>query len=464
MRKSTLWLSIASVIIIVIAILLISNIAYPSWVQSLLFWRPQGQREIAWFYGVDLGETYRMSLVPKEEEEPSAAQMQAALAVVEIRAESLAMTDPVVQLADGNTIAVQMPRSQALSTITSTLQAPGLVEFINAGTEYPASPVVETTLSEPQPTPAPTEGITGTQAITPTVYETLMTNNDLEHIELRPPRYGYYSVKFKLKPSGTEALLAQNQNHPGAYVCITLDKRILTCALSTQLMNTDVGGNVEYPIIIEEQNAESVSALLRSGMLPVPLQVGEAEDAGPTLGEEAIRRLATAAFIGLGAALAFLLVHYRLPGLLAVLPLLVLALISLALCRILPLPVTLATITGLGAMGLTTLGALLSVVERLRSRMQAGQVLTRAIEGSLSDAWPLIRDTHLALGLLAVATWIVGTAIAAQTLHWLGASLVAGALASLFSTIVFGYALIRLIFAIEPIQKLLNERGWLLGT
>ncbi|MBN1811852.1 MAG: hypothetical protein JXA14_08460 [Anaerolineae bacterium] len=463
MKKSTLWQSIGSVLVIILAVLVVLNIQHPSWVKSLLFWQPKDQREIAWLYGADLEDTHRITLIPEGEEKFSAAQMQASLNTIKSRAKNLSMTDPIVQLLDNNAIIVQVPNSQDLSIITPTLQAPGLIEFINAGSQVPSSETVETTLDRPSSTEtAPTETITPT-AESPTVYETLMTNNDLEYIELRPPSYGYYGAKFRFKPSGDKVLLDHNQDHPGDYICITLDKHILTCALSSQFMKTDLGGNVEYPIIIEGENAQATSALFHSGLLPVRLQVDKVEPADPALGKKPTQQLGTATIIALAAALAFLLVHYRLPGLLAILTLLVFALLSLALCRILPLPITLATIIGLAATGLTTLGALISIVERLRNRTRAGQPLPKAVEASLSNAWASIRNTHLAIGLLAIATWLVGAIVAAQTVHWLGASMVAGILASLFATMVFSHPLIRLIFGIQVIQILLSERKWLLG-
>jgi preprotein translocase subunit SecD len=198
-------------------------------------------------------------------------------------------------------------------------------------------------------------------------------------------------------------------------------------------------------------------------MLPVQLQVARVELAGPTLGEKTIQQLGTATIIALAVTFAFLLVHYRLPGLLAVLTLLVFALLSLALCKILPLPITLSTIVSLGATSLTALGALLSIAERLRNRARAGQALSRAAEASFSTAWPSIRNTHLALGLLAIAAWVVGAIVATQTIRWLGISLVVGTLASLFATMVFGRTLIRLIVDIDAVQGWLSEQKWPLG-
>jgi protein-export membrane protein SecD len=465
MRKSTIWQSIVSVLVMILAVLIVLNIKHPDWAKNLLVWQPEGQREIAWHYGVDIADNQRILLAPDmpEGEKPDAAQMQAALGVVRSRAKSLSLTKPVVELLEDDRIAVQVPNPQDLAVVTQTLQAPGLIEFIDAGTQYPATQIVETTLSEPQPPVTPTAGITPTQTVTPTVYETLMTNNDLEYIELQPPSQGYYSAKFRFNPSGQEALLGFNQNHPGDYICITLDKRVLTCALSSQLMKTDLAGNAEYPIIIEEGAAQATSALFRSGMLPASLRVNATEPAAPTLGEKTVQQLGIAAIIALAIALVFVLVLYRLPGLLAVLALVVFTLLSLALCRIMPLPITLTTIAGLGATSLTTLGALLSAAERLRQRVRADWTLPRAVEASFSNAWPSILNTHLALGLLGIATWIVAAIVAAQTIRWLGLSLITGTLVSLFATMVFDRTLTRLIAGIGAVQAWVGEQEWTLG-
>jgi hypothetical protein len=90
--------------------------------------------------------------------------------------------------------------------------------------------------------------------------------------------------------------------------------------------------------------------------------------------------------------------------------------------------------------------------------------LPRSIEASFSDAWPSIRNTHLALLLSAIASWIIGAIAAAQTVYWLGASLVVGTLVSLFVTMIFSRTLTRLIISIDAVLVWLGERkGLLLG-
>jgi preprotein translocase subunit SecD len=523
MKKSTIWQLIVSALVIILAVLLVLDIQHPDWIKGLLFWQPEETREIAWRYGVDLGDTYRIILLAPDvsagQEGSSAVQMQATLSVVKSRAQSLSMTDPVVQL-QGNFIAVYVSSLQDITVMTQTLQAPGLVEFISAGSQPPGSAQsVETTLGAPpeaeaQPTvtptptatpmptattaPTPTPEVTATTTLTPTestptltptatvtptmevtptqeppatelptVYETILTDDHLEYIQLRPPSYGYYGARFKFKPTAQNILLNHNLTHPGEYICITLDKRVLDCALADQLFETDQSGGtslraVDRLVDIGEGQAQSTSALFRSGKLPVQLRVEKVEPAGPTLGE-AVTQAGISSIIALVAALVFLLVHYRMSGLVADLALLAFALLGLALCRILPLPITLASTTGLAAAGLVAVGSILSIAERLRKGMQAGQPLPKAVEASFSKAWPSIRNTHLALLLLAIVTWSVGAITTAQTIYWLGAALVTGTLVSLFVIMIFSRTLMRSILSIDAVQGWLNERKWLMG-
>ncbi|MBN1977565.1 MAG: hypothetical protein JW918_09205 [Anaerolineae bacterium] len=563
MKKSTVWQSAVSAIVIVLAVLITLNIPHPDWITGLLFWQPAGQREIAWHLGADLGDTHRITLVPDVSEgqvPPNTAQMQAALNVVQSRARSLSAGGSAVQL-QGNAIVAQVPSMEDPTVVTQALQTPGLVEFIVAGGQYltpgeivetksntspeteplpsatptptatltPTAEITTTTTTTPTPeatptptagitatatatvtatepatttttttttptpetTPTPTAGITATATVTATepattttpeatptqevittetletAYATILDNNDLEYIELGPPDYGYYTIRFNLKPEAQTILVGHGVINPDVYICITLDKRVLTCALPNQLLGIDQSGAsnpgpVKIPIWTEGGLERTVAALLHSGALPVQLRVEKVERAGSTLGEQVAKQIGTASIIALSAALVFLLVQHRLLGLLADLALLAFGLLSLALCKIIPVPITLANVVGLAAASLSTLGGLLSIAERLRRQARAGFSLPKAVEASFSGAWPSIRNTHFVLLLFAITAWVIGAIVDAQTIYWLGVSLVASALAGLFVTMVFCRSLIRLILSSEAVQTWLNERRWLL--
>jgi protein-export membrane protein SecD len=519
MKKSTIWQSVVSTIVIILAVLIVLNIPHPNWITGLLFWQPVGQREIAWHYGADLGSTHRITLVPdvsEDQEPPSAAQMQAALNVVQSRVRSLSSAESVVQQ-QGQSIIAQVPSGEDSAVIAQALQAPGLVEFIIAGNQYlTPGDIVETSLDKPLPsaTPTPTATLpptveitatattTATATVTPTesttattptpeaapptskagptqeitttetpelVYATILNNDALEYIELGPPTSGYYTIKFSLKLEAQNTFMGYNITNPDLYICITLDKRVLACTLPNQFLGIDqsgasTSGPIVFPILTEEGVEQATSALLQSGALPVQLRVEKVERAGSTLGEQVAKQVGTASIIALAAALVFLLAHNRLLGLLADLALIVFGLLSLALCKIIPMPITLANVVGLAAAGLSTLGGVLVIAERLRKQVRAGYSLPKAVEVSFSGAWSSIRNPHLALLLFAITAWVAGAAIDDPTSYWLGVSLVAGTLSSLFATMVFCRSLTKLIFGIEAIQAWLNERKWLLDV
>ena len=174
-----------------------------------------------------------------------------------------------------------------------------------------------------------------------------------------------------------------------------------------------------------------------------------------------VRQIGIAAIIGLAAALLLLPAHYRFPGLLADLALVFFGFISLALCKIVPVPITLPTITGFAVAALLALQAHFTIFERLREGIRANRPLPKAVRNSFSDAWRSIRDTHLGLFLFSVVVWALGAATAAMSIHWLGVALAAGALISAFVTLVFTQLLTSLASSVS--QEWLDERKWLLG-
>jgi SecD/SecF fusion protein len=189
--------------------------------------------------------------------------------------------------------------------------------------------------------------------------------------------------------------------------------------------------------------------------------VEKIEPAEPTLGKATVRRIGIASIVSLAAVLVLLPAHYRFPGLLASLSLLVFGFVCFALCKIIPLPVSLPTLAGLGVSALLAIRAHLTTLERLHEEVRGARPLKRAIKNSLEQAQLSIRDTHLALLLVSIGLCIVGLATAALAILWLGAAVLAGALASAFAGLVVTPLLMSLASNVS--QDWLDERKWLVG-
>jgi len=459
MKKSTTW-QLATIILVALAALYVDlSIGHPDWVNNLLFWQPVGQRDIALRLGLDLqgGIQILLAADTPEGQEPDADAMEATRLIVENRAKSLGLAEPVVQTLDERHIVVELPNIRTPQRATEIIPATGLVEFVDAGTLFlPPGTAVETTLDGPA-VEEPAEPLTPT---TPAnrVFETVLSSDGLETILLYRTGDNKYSINFALTQETTDAFAAHTGTHAGQYLCVALDKEILSCAT---LPGSPLEGGGGIPVYLLDEYAQDISILLRYGPLPVPLQVEEIKTVGPALGNTTIEQGKRAIAIGVVVILLFTLLYYRLPGGLAALALLILASFNLALCKAIPLPLTLSSVTGFAAAALLAIGAHFFIFERLREEMRAGRSLSRATEVGFSRAWPSIRSVHLVFLVLSIATWYIGATTTAGSILWLGVTLLVGTLTSLFVTMVVTRTIARLTF--HTAREWLSERKWLLG-
>jgi preprotein translocase subunit SecD len=480
MRRSESWRLAITVLVVLAALFVALSADHPAWAESLLFWQPAGQRDIVLHTGLDLQGNLQVLLTSDlpEGQELNADTLEAARRIVENRASDLELTKPVVRVQNERHIVVQLPGIRERHQLTDTLQALGLVEFVNAGLAPPQpGAIVETTLDRPY-VEEPTTPLTPTTPTTPTtsgrVLETVVSSDDLAFIAPRRTGENAYMLDFLLAREATAAFDAYAAVHGGQFLAVALDKKIIGGASlpdpssgQDRLVTQDDQGNPRplqvSAYYLTDENATSISALLRYGPLPVPLRVEKLEPIGPTLGETVIQRSGRAVTIGLIAVLVFLPLHYRLLGLPADLALLIFTVLNFALCKVIPLPLTLPSVTGFAVAALATLGAHLTVIERLRGEMRAGQhlSLSRAIDTSFSNTWPSIRDIHLALLLISIAMWSAGATYAIDSIQWMGVTLLTGVLTSFFVTMVVTRPLIHL--TLGAARESLSERKWLLG-
>src|SRR5512136_1807120 len=127
-------------------------------------------------------------------------------------------------------------------------------------------------------------------------------------------------------------------------MCIVLDNKVQSCPSIRSPIPSGQGVITVGSGGIDEANR--LVNLLRYGALPVALEIVQSQTIGPTLGEDSIRASVIAGIIGLTAVMLFMLLYYRLPGLLADCALLLYTIILLALFKLIPVTLTLPGIAG----------------------------------------------------------------------------------------------------------------------
>jgi len=419
--------------------------------------------------------------------------MEAARGIVESRVNALGVSEPLVQLANGNRIIVQLPGVKNPDQAIKTFGQTGLLEFIDAGSTYlPTGTVVTTTLGGPASlsgnsaapgaqaaaTPVGQSAAAGSQAAstpgsagsaTPTVqlspipsttgaettYPTVLTGKDLQTASVGFDNLGRPQIDFTLTSSGAKKFADFTTKNVGKYLAITMDKKVIECPV---IQNPITGGqgviNGGSGPGFALQDAQDLVIQLKYGALPIPLKVVESNQVGPTLGAEAVHQSIIAGVIGLGIVLAFMLVYYRLPGLLADCALLIYAAVAFALFRVIPVTLTLAGIAGFILSIGMAVDANILIFERMKEELRGGRTLRAAIDAGFSRAWTSIRDSNFSTLITCIILYWFGMTFGASIIQGFAFTLAIGVIVSLFSAILVSRTFLELAVALGRVHDL----------
>ncbi len=197
------------------------------------------------------------------------------------------------------------------------------------------------------------------------------------------------------------------------------------------------------------QQANDLGVQLRGGALPVPVEIAEIRTVGATLGQDSIKSSIYAGLGGLILVLIFMVVYYRLPGLIADLALIIYALLTWASFALLGVTLTLPGIAGFVLSIGMAVDANVLIFERTREELQAGKSLYRSVESGFYRAFSSILDGNIT------------TVIACIALFWLGSGLVKGfaltlglgVAVSMFSALTCSRTLMFVAISISSLRK-----------
>ena len=162
------------------------------------------------------------------------------------------------------------------------------------------------------------------------------------------------------------------------------------------------------------QEAKLLAQRLNTGALPVPVTLVSQQTVGASLGNESLQKSLHAGLIGFALVALFMILFYRLPGVLAVLALCIYAMLTLALFKIWPVTLSLAGIAGFILSVGMAVDANILIFERMKEELRWGKNLDGSIRDGFVRAWTSIRDSN------------VSSLITCFILFWFSASLIKG--------------------------------------
>jgi protein-export membrane protein SecD/preprotein translocase SecF subunit len=424
-------------------------------------------------------------LPPGQEINPEA--METARIIVENRVNGLGVVEPLVQTQGDRRIIVELPGIEDEELAIATVRETGLLEFVDVEyaprvigtalrTDYlvgdatppesaPPITTTQTVTGTPQVTPAitTTEGVTGTAGVVPTpeeqVYHTVMTGSLLETAAVGRDQLGALEIYFELNGEGADIFADHTASHINQFLCIVLDKQVISCP-RIQTAIPDGQGRITGSFSLEE--ARKLAVQLRYGALPIPLRVETTRKVGPTLGQESVQKSIRAGTIGLAVVLLFMLIYYRLPGLLADLALITYALINFAAFKLIPVTLTLPGITGFLLSTGMAVDANILIFERMKEELRAGRSLWRSLRAGFDRAWTSIRDSNISTIITCAILAYFGSNFGASVVRGFAITLFIGVVISMFTAVLVTRTFMESAFS--WIGERLKHRLWLLGV
>ncbi len=253
-----------------------------------------------------------------------------------------------------------------------------------------------------------------------------------------------HHVKLKLNSSGidkfAQATAAASQKAEGSnYIAIMLDDEVISQPRVETTINQSecvISGG-----FTDSTETAELAALINSGNLPFSIKDVELSSIGPTLGEEALKTSLFAAGIGIILILLFMLLVYKLPGLVADIALLAYIAIVVYIMTLFRINLSLAGIAGIILSIGMAVDANVIIFERIKEELNLGKTIKTAVTSGFNRAFLAIIDANITTIIAAVVLYIFGTG----TIQGFAITLAIGTVVSMFTAIFVTKYLLNLV-------------------
>jgi preprotein translocase subunit SecD len=316
------------------------------------------------------------------------------------------------------------------------------------------------------PTPAPGTVPTTTEPLTKPVkvYQTVMTGRDLNmaYATIDQNQTSQYFqrpiIALEFNPGGAQKFAAYTSANVGNYLAIVIDKQVISSP-RVETAITEGRAVIQGDFTMDE--ARGLAAQLQYGALPIPFRVVSERVVDPILGQDSIQKSILAGLIGVFTVLLFMAIYYRVPGLVADVALIIFALVTFALFKLIPVALTLPGIAGfLLSIGMAV-DANILIFERMKEELRAGRSLGTAIEAGFDRAWTSIRDSNVSTLITCAILFWFGSNFGAGEVSGFAMTLFLGVVVSMFTAITVTHTIIRVLFFLA--RDFLQDHPRLLG-
>jgi len=382
-----------------------------------------------------------------ERQEITRDNLQSIQAIIERRVNAYGVTEPVIQRQLPDRLIVELPGIKDPEKAKQLIRQTAVLELRHVPRKYGFGD------RGPEVTEVAGERVftfrdpTGKEVLTSQVIDespVIVTGRDLKatsrvvSVAGRPT-----AVTFELQSDAAKTFEEFTRSHVKHYLAVVLDGKMITCPVikSTIRQQGVIEGGFDKPGGLEE--ARDLSILLNAGALPFDLEYVENRTVSAQLGKDALVKSLYAGLVGLVAVLLFMLLYYRLPGLLADVALLMYCVLLLGAIKlvnqVLTLPGILAVILSIGM----AVDANVIIFERLKEEMRTGKTMRSAVEAAFKRAWAAILDSNVC----SIGTGFVLFYFGSGPIKGFAVALILGVAVSLFTAVTVTRLFVNLVMA-----------------
>ena len=248
-------------------------------------------------------------------------------------------------------------------------------------------------------------------------------------------RYNEYAVTLKFNNKGARRFDKLTEAHVGERFAIILEGVVQSAPVIRERIS---GGTAQITGSFTSQDARDLAIVLRAGALPAPVKVVEERSIGPSLGQDSVDQGLNSIIYGCIAVLIFMVVYYRMFGLVANVALVFNMLLIAAVMSMLGATLTLPGIAGIVLTIGMAVDANVLIFERIREELRLGKTRLAAIDGGYDKALSTIVDANITTLIAALVLFQFGSG----PVKGFAITLSVGILASMFTAIMVTRAIV----------------------
>ena len=357
--------------------------------------------------GLDLqGGTHVLLMAEDTPEAPvNDDAMQRVVKIMEKRVNEMGLTEPIIQREGDRRVIIELPGINDPDKAIATIGKTAMLEFKDEDGHV------------------------------------VLTGTDLKDAQAATnPQTGQNVVNLEFSPEGGKKFADLTAQNVGRTIAILLDGEVLT---APNVREPIMGGRAEITGEKSLEDAQRLAVLLRSGALPVKVNIIETRTVGPSLGQDSKDKSEFAFAVGIGAVLLFMILFYRLPGFIADVALMAYTMMLLFILKGLDATLTLPGVAGIILSIGMAVDANVLIFEHFKEEYRQGKTLRLAMSAGFDRAFTTILDSNITTIIAAAVLFFLGTG----TIRGFAVTLGLGVILSMLTAVTFTQYMLKMLIA-----------------